>query len=127
MKESAGRMPTLPSVQLRAADAGEFFVGGHVDDFECFRVETGVRAEVQFPEVTLFQFDEELFIFSVQALQDRGVYDDAELEVRFVACPSFQNLPKLTLNFDAHGQGALNLATAFAIQTIVIDGGMDAF
>ena len=34
---------------------------------------------------------------------------------------------QLALNFDAHGDGALHLAAAFAIRAIVIDGGAHAF
>ena len=67
------------------ADAGQFFLGGDVDDFKCFGMKCGIGPELQFAEITFLHLDEMFFVFSAQALENRRVNDDAKLEVGFVA------------------------------------------
>src|SRR5260221_4326296 len=56
-----------------------------------------------FPYTTLFRS----LVFRAQPFKDARMDDDAELKVRFVPGPLFQNLAQLALNLDAHGQGEI--------------------
>src|SRR4051794_25308840 len=109
------------------AHAGEFLVCGDVDDFELFGMEARFGAERELSEVALFHFDEVFFVLRAQALEDGGMNDDAQLEIRLVARAPFQDFAELALDLDAHGKCALDLAAAFAVRAIIIDGGMDTF
>src|SRR5438445_9184835 len=115
-----------PSTQL-PSHTGHFLVGGDVDDFELLGVKRRIGAEGEFAEITLLQLDKQLLVLRAEAFEHRRVYHDAELEVRLVALASFQNLGQLALNFHAHRERALHFAAAFAIGTIVVNGGADAF
>src|SRR5271166_5461394 len=88
-----------------SAYAGQLFVGRHIHDLELLRVQRGVRAKQKPPEIAFFHFLNMLLVFSAQALQNRGVDCDAELEVRFVAGPFLEDLAELALDFNTHGQG----------------------
>jgi hypothetical protein len=52
---------------------------------------------------------------------------DAQLEIGLVARTFLEDLVQLALDFDAHGFGALDLAAAFAIRAVVVDGAADGF
>ena len=66
-------------------------------------------------------------VFGAEPFQHGRMHNDAQLEVAFVAGALFQKLLQLALNLHAHGGGGLDLAATFAIRTVVIDGGADAF
>ncbi len=61
-------------------------------------------------------------VLGAEAFEHGGVDDDAELEVRLVALPFLEDLAEFALDFDAHGEGALDLAAAFAVGAVVVDG-----
>src|SRR3954470_22100460 len=109
------------------SNGGKLFVCYRVNDFEGFGVERGIGAETEFAEVALLHLDEEFFVLGLEAVHDAWVDDDLELEVGFVAPALFQNLGELALDLDAHGEGALNLAAAFAVRAIVVNGGAHGF
>src|ERR1043165_1101395 len=90
--------------------AGKFFVVSGVEDLEMFGVQSGVGAEGEFTEIAFLHFGDQLFVFGAKALEDTGMNDDAELEVRFVAGAFFEDFAELTLDFDAHRDGTLDLA-----------------
>ncbi|MPM94918.1 hypothetical protein SDC9_142067 [bioreactor metagenome] len=48
------------------------------------------------------------------------MHHDPELEVRLITRTFLENLTQFALNLDAHCQGALQAATAFAVRTIII-------
>src|ERR1700744_5130981 len=110
-----------------SADVGEFFVGFHVHDFELFGMHAGIRAEGQLAEVTFFHLDEMLFILGPETFQHGGMNDDPELEIIFIAGALLEDLLQFALDFHAHGEGTLHLATAWAVRAIVLDGSADAF
>src|SRR5208282_3555975 len=94
------------------ADVGKFLIGGHVDDLELFGVEVWFRPEGEFAKITLLHFDDELLVLGAQPFQDRRMHGDAELEIRIVARTLFEDFVELALDFDAHGDGTLDLAAA---------------
>src|ERR1017187_7946997 len=89
-------------------------------------MERGVGTEGKLAEVALLHLDQVLLILGAQAVENGGVHDDAQLEVRLVTRALLEYLTQLALNLDAHGQRALDLAPAFAIRAIVIDWRIDA-
>src|ERR1051325_9189556 len=105
----------------------EFFVRGDVNDAEFFRVQHRVGTEQQLAVVTLLHFGDQFFVLCTQPIEHGRVDHDLELEIRLVALPFLENLRELALNLHAHGSGALDFATAFAIGACVIDGRADAF
>src|ERR1017187_6266823 len=112
---------------ISRADAGEFFVGVHVHNLELLGVHAGVRPEGQLAEVAFLHLDEMFLVLGPQPVQHRGMHDDAELEVVLVARALLQDFLELALDLHAHGGGALDLAPALAIRSVVIDGSADAF
>src|SRR5207247_2023460 len=115
----------VPRVPL-TPDAGQFFARRYVDDFELFGVQGRLFAEVQLAEIAFLYFDQVLLILGPQAIEDGRMHDDEQLEVGFFARTFLENFIQLTLDFNAHGQGALDLAAALAIRAVVIDGSVDA-
>jgi len=112
---------------LMIADAGEFLVGGDIDDFKRLSVEGWISPEFKFAEITLFHLDEMFFVFGPQALENRRMNDDAELKVGLVARAFLEDFAEFTLNLNAHRQCALHFAAAFAVRAIVIDGCVHTF
>jgi len=90
-------------------------------------MQRGIRAERELAEVSFFHFDQQLFVLGAQALEDAGVDHDAELEIRFVPRSLLEDFAQLALDLDAHGDGALHPASAFAVGAIVIDRVVHAF
>ena len=72
---------TLLHTWVAASGAGQFLVGGRVDDLEVLGVHAGVGPEVQLSEVALLHLVEDLFVLGAQTLHDRRMDDDAKLEV----------------------------------------------
>ena len=109
------------------SDAGEFFVRYGVENFEMFGMDGWIRPEGEFAEIALLHLGNQLLVLGPQPLQDARVDHDSQLKVGFVPASLFQNLAELALNFHAHGDSALDLATAFAVGAIIVNSGANAF
>jgi hypothetical protein len=123
LPKQGGPPPVTHECEFRSPTyAREFFVGRDVHDFELFGVHRGIFAELEFAEVAFLDFDEVLFVLGAETLENGWVNDDEELEIGFVARTFLENFAELALNLDAHGEGALHFAAAFAVRAIVVDG-----
>jgi len=72
-------------------------------------------------EEFLLQFDEQLLVARPQAIEDARVADDLNLEVAVVTRATLEDLGQLALDFDTHGLGALDDATARAVLAVIVE------
>ena len=78
--------------------------------------------EGQLPKIALLQIDQQLLVLGSKPVENRRMHDDPKLEIGFIAGAFLENLAQLSLDLDAHRQGTLHLASAFAVHAIMIDG-----
>src|SRR5579885_3773895 len=107
-----GKAPRFPTGlrRISSADADQFFVVLHVDDFELLGVHARIGAKGKFAEVTFLHFDKMLFVLGAQPLQHGRVHHDAQLEIRFVPRTFLEDFLEFALDFNTHGDGAFDLA-----------------
>ena len=66
-------------------------------------------------------------VLGAETIQHGRMHDDAQLKIRLVARAFLEQFLELALDLHAHGGGGLDLAATFAIRTVVIHGGANAF
>ena len=95
-------------------------------DAEVFDVDVGVADEGQLGAATLFEVDEDLFVFFPQALHDHGVHGDAQGHGAFVGL-LFHDFDDAALDADAHGEGREDFSPAVAVGAVGEVRGSEAF
>ncbi len=85
----------------------------------------GIRAEGETSAVAAFEFDEELFVFGAEAVEDFRA--DGDEDVVIAVRVFLEDRVETALDFDRHGFGGFEAAVACAGGAGVVDGGAEAF